>query len=60
MASYEIPIQPVHWRFKAGHRLRLSISSGNAVALVCDAPAGTVTVATGEHGSSAEFLILPG
>lgn len=60
MASYEIPIQPVHWRFKAGHRVRLSISSGNAAALVRDAPAGTVTVATGEHGSSAEFLVLPG
>jgi uncharacterized protein len=46
--DYELVLQTIHWRVQAGHRLRLSLSSGDVPALVPDVPAGTITVALGE------------
>lgn len=48
VAAYELTLHPVHWRLRAGHRLRLSLSSGDVPALEPVAPAGTVTVRCGE------------
>lgn len=52
LATYRLDLQPVHWRLRAGHRLRLSLSSGDVPALLPVAPDGTVTVACGEGGTS--------
>lgn len=58
--SYTVVIEPVHWRFKVGHRLRVSLTSGYVPVLVADAPPGDVRVATGDGGSYADFQVLRG
>ena len=56
MHPYRVEIWPTDWRFTAGHRLQLSISSGDVPRLFPDAPSGTVTIRTGADGS---HLFLP-
>jgi X-Pro dipeptidyl-peptidase C-terminal non-catalytic domain len=57
---YDFPVHvwATHWRFAAGHRLRLSVSSGDLPRIEPDAPAGTVEVATGAGGAYADVPIL--
>ena len=56
MRDYQIEIWPTDWRFLAGHKLQLSISSGDVPRIMPVAPRGTVTVSTGDGGST---LTLP-
>jgi hypothetical protein len=55
---YNIQIWPSDWRFLAGHRLQISISSGDVPRIVPDAPAGNVTIYTGTGASSAAIPVL--
>ncbi len=55
-----VVLQPAHWRIRAGHRLRVSLSGGDAPALVPDTPESTVTVVLGEGGSRLRVPVLPG
>ena len=56
MRTYQVGVWPSHWRFLAGHRIEVSISSGDLPRIPADAPAGTVTVGTGTGGSQ---VVLP-
>jgi uncharacterized protein len=58
--DYAVHVWATHWRFAKGHRLRLSVSSGDVPRIVPDAPPGTVTVATGRRGSYADVPVLSG
>jgi hypothetical protein len=58
VADYRVTCQPVHWRFGAGHRLRISVTSGDVPAIAADAPPGVVTVRTGAGGSYVELAVL--
>jgi uncharacterized protein len=60
MVDYAVALQPVHWRLCAGHRLRVSLSAGDAPALVPDTPEGRVTVAVGKGGSRLQVPVLHG
>lgn len=53
--DYLLELEPVHWRFVASHRLRISVSSGDVPALVPDAAPGSVTIHCGEGGSFVDF-----
>ena len=57
---YEFPVHvwATHWRFAAGHHLRLSVSSGDLPRIEPDAPAGTVEIATGAGGAYADVPVL--
>lgn len=55
-ANYEVEVWPTHWRFGEGHRLQMSVSSGDVPRIHPDAPEGTVTIAT---GTDATFVDLP-
>jgi predicted acyl esterase len=57
MTDFRIEIEPIHWRFRTGHRLRVSLTSGDARRIAGDAPPGTVTVATGGGGSFVEIAV---
>jgi predicted acyl esterase len=57
MTDFVVAIEPIHWRFREGHRLRLSLTSGDARRIAADAPPGTVTVATGRGGSSVKLVV---
>ncbi len=50
--SYDVPLWPTHWRLRAGHLLRVSVSSGDLAMIEPNAPAGTVTVVTGGTGGT--------
>ena len=50
--DYDIPLWPTHWRLRAGHLLRVTVSSGDLAMIEPNAPAGTVTVLTGGAGGS--------
>ncbi len=50
--DYDIEIWPTDWRFVAGHKLQLSISSGDVPRIMPVAPPGNVTVYTGGRGST--------
>jgi hypothetical protein len=58
--TYDFPVHvwATHWRFAAGHRLRLSVSSGDLPRIEPDAPAGTVEIATGAGGAYADVPVL--
>lgn len=58
---YDIPVHiwPNHWRFKAGHRVRISFSSGDVPDAAPDAPAGSVTVRFGDN-ARVDFQVLSG
>jgi len=57
---YDFPVHVwgTHWRFAAGHQLRLSVSSGDLPRIEPDAPAGTVEIATGAGGTYADVPVL--
>ena len=57
-ADYEIEIWPTHWRFRQGHRLQVSLSSGDVPRTHPDAPQGTVTVDVGEGGAHLDLPVL--
>lgn len=50
--TFDVPLRPTHWRIAAGHRLRVSVSSGDVSAIEPNAPPGTVTILTGADGSA--------
>lgn len=53
--AYDVKMWPTHWRLRAGHLLRVSVSSGDLAMIEPSAPAGTVTVVTGgTDGSSVD------
>jgi predicted acyl esterase len=56
MTDFPVTLWPTDWRFQAGHQLRVSLTSGDLPKIAADAPAGTVTLATGEAGSYLELL----
>ena len=56
--DFEVPIWPTHWHLASGHRLRLSISSGDVPRVNPDAPSGNVTIELGERGSNLELAHL--
>jgi predicted acyl esterase len=57
---YDFPVHvwATHWRFAAGHRLRLSVSSGDLPRIEPDAPPGSVDIVTGAGGSYADVPVL--
>ena len=57
--GYDVEVWPVHWRLAEGHRLQVSISSGDVPRIHPDAPAGEVTVHTGRGGSYVDVPLLP-
>ena len=54
-----VPVWPTDWRLRAGHRLRVSLTSGDYPKIAPDAPNGTVKVATGQGGSYIELSARP-
>jgi putative CocE/NonD family hydrolase len=56
LTDFVISVWPMDWRLKPGHRLRLSLTSGDYPKIAADAPRGTVTVVTGKGGSYVDFL----
>ena len=48
-----------HWRLTPGHRLRVSVSSGDLASIEPNAPPGTVTVFLGVGGSSIDLPRQP-
>jgi hypothetical protein len=50
-----VQIWPTDWLLMPGHRLRISLTSGDYPKIATDAPDGTVTVATGQGGSFIEL-----
>ncbi len=55
--SYSVEIEPLFWRFQTGHRLRISISSGDTPRIDPVAESGEVTIKTGSGGSFVEFPV---
>lgn len=56
--DYHIEVWPSHWRFKAGHRMTISVSGGDVPRIFPDAPLGTVTLLGGPEGSTVDYSIL--
>ncbi|MGE5155896.1 MAG: CocE/NonD family hydrolase [Betaproteobacteria bacterium] len=54
-----VTVWPTDWLLNRGHRLRISLTSGDYPKIAPDAPAGTVTVATGKGGSFIELTTRP-
>jgi putative CocE/NonD family hydrolase len=54
--DFTVPLWPTHWNVAAGHRLRVSVSSGDLATIEPNAPPGTVSVLAGVGGSR---LTLP-
>lgn len=57
VSDYPISMSSAHWRLPEGHRLRVSVTAGDLPRVVPDAPAGTVSIATGRDGSFADVWI---
>lgn len=55
--DFDVPLWPTHWRVPAGHRLRLSVSSGDLGTIEPNASPGTVTVLAGTGGSTLRLPI---
>src|SRR3954466_8261947 len=58
MYDFPVHVWATHWRFAAGHRLRLSVSSGDLPRIEPDAPPGSVDIVTGAGGSYADVPVL--
>lgn len=56
--TYRVQVWPTDWRLAQGHRLRVSVSSGDAPRIEPDAPLGTVRILTGSGGSSVEVPVM--
>ena len=54
--DFTVTLWPTDWKVAVGHRLRLSLSSGDVATIEPNAPPGTVSVSTGTGGS---MLQLP-
>jgi predicted acyl esterase len=55
--DYVIPIRAAHYRFSAGHRLRLRVSGGKSTSLVPADPPVDITLQT---GASSALYLAPG
>jgi putative CocE/NonD family hydrolase len=55
----DVTVWPTDWLLGPGHRLRISLTSGDLPKIAPDAPDGTVTVATGQGGSYIELSTRP-
>ena len=55
--DFDVALWPTHWRVAAGHRLRVSVSSGDVAAVEPNAPPGTVTVLAGAGGSTLDLPV---
>lgn len=53
--DFAVPMWPTDWRVHAGHRLRVSVSSGDLASIEPNAPPGTVTVMVGTGGSEIDL-----
>jgi predicted acyl esterase len=58
--TFVIETQPAHWRFPAGHRLRISLMTGDVPRIAPDGSTGIIDVATGAGGSSVELAFCDG
>lgn len=58
--DFDVKLWPTHWKVAAGHRLRVSISSGDVGAVEPNAPPGTVTILAGAGGSMLDLPYRPG
>lgn len=60
-ADYTIELWPTHWRLRAGHAFRITISSGDLQMIEPVAPAGEiVTIYAGKHGSTFDLPVYRG
>lgn len=57
--DFAVSLWPTHWKVAAGHRLRVSLSSGDLSAIEPNAPPGTVTVLAGAGGSTIDLPVRP-
>jgi predicted acyl esterase len=55
-----VETQPAHWRFPAGHRVRITLMTGDVPRIAPDGATGVIGVATGARGSSAEIAFWDG
>jgi putative CocE/NonD family hydrolase len=55
--DFDVKLWPTHWKVEAGHRLRVSLSSGDLATIEPNAPPGTVTVLVGTGGSTVEVPV---
>ncbi|MCZ2826900.1 MULTISPECIES: CocE/NonD family hydrolase [unclassified Modestobacter] len=53
--TFVIETQPAHWRFAEGHRVRISLMTGDVPRIAPDDSTGTIDVAAGARGSVAEI-----
>jgi putative CocE/NonD family hydrolase len=54
--DYDVPLWPTHWRLRAMHLLRVTVSSGDLAMIEPNAPPGNVFVLTGStDGSSIDI-----
>jgi predicted acyl esterase len=53
--TFVIDTQPAHWRFAEGHRVRISLTTGDVPRIAPDGSTGVLQVATGAAGSSVEI-----
>jgi putative CocE/NonD family hydrolase len=56
--DFHVKLWPTHWKLPAGHRLRVTVSSGDLAAIEPNAPPGTVTVLAGAGGSTIDLPVL--
>lgn len=56
--TYRIQVWPTHWRFAAGHKLQISISSGDVPRIDRNVPDGQVTILTGPGRSTLALPVL--
>lgn len=56
--DYTVELSSAHWRLVRGHRLRISVTAGDMPRIAPDAPAGTVSIATGRGGSFADLWLV--
>jgi predicted acyl esterase len=55
---FEVAVWASHWRFRAGHSLRLVVESGDLPRIEPDISSRTVTVKVGRGGSLADLRVL--
>lgn len=54
-STFVIETQPTHWRLAVGHRVRVSLTTGDVPRIAADGSSGTIQVRTGARGSFAEI-----
>ena len=58
VTEFPIELWPTHWRFRAGHRLRLQLSGGESTQYVPEPGRITVTVSLGPGGTRIDVPIM--